>query len=571
MAKDKDGQKCFKELVRNYFRYYCERSTIHCVRYLYDPRLHNVERLIWCALLVISVTLCGSFYLLLSERFRAQKLQTVIDDPQYPVFFVQFPAVGVCTDNRINWSKLDEAKAQFLPANSSEQLVEGFTTLVTYLETLRFDNFKYSNSELEDQNFEALDFVNISSLAFFLALRCEDIIEPSSCTWRQSSFNCCEYFALEKTEYGLCLVFNSELSEQSVQLKKRVGKDFYPKHNAKAGQSSGLNFNLILHKRFKRPASQATDNVYVDVYSTLRGKENLYYNISTFQIMIKKPHQLTNTVFSLTPNTETYVTIRPQMTRTDESTRNIPPEHRNCHFADEHEDFGTSDAPRRFSKSFLLSNCLNNCHESYLIKLCNCTLPIFFLINGKVEDCKAVSLRCISRHNDIFSYDKHLKEDDFFSASKPGMTCPCLVNCNVLEYYTSTTTLPLTGQNMSASHQFFKVDVHYQVENMITYRTSLEFSSIDLIANLGGIFGLCLGASMVSGVELIYYLTVGFAMHLYDNSYYGLLRESLKQKWAKFLLYLRNGISHAQQQTEATEAMAKSQLRHPFNKRTNAW
>lgn len=47
---------------------------------------------------------------------------------------------------------------------------------------------------------------------------------------------------------------------------------------------------------------------------------------------------------------------------------------------------------------------------------------------------------------DIFSYDKHLKEDDYFSAAKPGMTCPCLVSCNVLEYYTSTTTLPLSGR-----------------------------------------------------------------------------------------------------------------------------
>jgi len=142
--------------------------------------------------------------------------------------------------------------------------------------------------------------------------------------------------------------------------------------------------------------------------------------------MIKKPDQLTNLVYSITPNTETYVTIRPQMTRTDESTRNVPPEHRNCHFTDEHKDFGTSDAPKRFSKSFLLSNCLNNCHESYLVQLCNCTLPIFFLINQKgkhtlsfsyhlslslclhfnpvffvleVKGCTAVSLRCISRHN----------------------------------------------------------------------------------------------------------------------------------------------------------------------------
>ncbi|XP_064535143.1 pickpocket protein 19 [Drosophila montana] len=551
---DKDVERRFMELVREYFRYYCERSTIHCVRYLYDPRLHNVERFIWSVLLIISVTLCCSFYMLLSERYGAQKLQTVIDDSQYPVFYVQFPAVGVCTDNRINWSKLNAAKAQFLPVNATEDVVEVFTTLVTYLETLRFANFEYSTSEMEDEHLEILDFINISALAHFLTIRCEDILVPGSCKWRQSSFNCCDYFVLEKTEYGFCLVFNSELSDRSKEIKKREGAAYYPKHNAKAGQSSGLNFNLLLDERFKRPHTSATDNVF---------------------IMIKKPNQVSNAVYSITPNTETHVSVRPLLTRTDNTTRNIPPERRNCHFTDEHVDFGISVAPGRFSKSFLLSNCLTNCHESYLVKLCNCSLPIFFLSNQKAKNCTASSLRCISRHNDIFGYDKHLEEDDYFSATKPGMICPCLVNCNLLEYYTSTTTLPLSSRELPASPtlKFFKVDVHYQVEMMITFRTSLEFSSIDLIANLGGIFGLCLGASMVSCVELLYFLTVGFALHLYHNNYYVVLRKKLKAMWSKGMRYLRNEVSHIHQEAESgpAESLAKSKLRHPFNNRTNAW
>lgn len=259
----KHVEKSFRQLAQEYFRCYCERSTIHCVRYLYDPRLHNIERIIWCVLLVISVSLCCSFYMLLSERYGDKKLQTVIEDPQYPVFHVQFPAVAVCTDNRINWSKLEEAKAEFLPANSSQELIKVFTALVGYLETLRFDNFKYSNSELEDYNLEAVDFVNITKLANFLSLRCEDIVEPESCRWRHAYFNCCDYFITEKTEYGLCLVFNSVLSEQSQKIRKVEGNAYYPKHNAKAGQSTGLNFNLLLHDRFKRPQSKATDNVYV--------------------------------------------------------------------------------------------------------------------------------------------------------------------------------------------------------------------------------------------------------------------------------------------------------------------
>lgn len=76
---------------------------------------------------------------------------------------------------------------------------------------------------------------------------------------------------------------------------------------------------------------------------------------------------------------------------------------------------------------------------------------------------------------------------------------------------------------------------------------------------------------MVSAVELVYYLTVGFALYLYDNAYYGRLWAQLSGEWAKWKRYFRNEISHAQKEAALAEAIAKSKLRHPFNNRTNAW
>ncbi|KAI8046465.1 pickpocket protein 19 [Drosophila gunungcola] len=551
-ASISDSDKCLMDLLRVYFRSYCEKSTIHCVRYLYDPQLHNVERLIWCVLLIISVGLSCFFYLLLSERFVTQKLQTVVHDPQYPVFLVQFPAVGICTDNRIDWTKLEAAKEKFLPVNSSVELVESFTILVARLETLRFGIYMASLSQLEDDNLEAVGFVNLTELSMFLTIRCEDIMVSNSCLWRSSPFNCCEYFMTEKTEFGFCLVFNSEISPLSKEIRQREGRNFYPRHNAKAGQGTGLNFDLLINESFKRPDSQANDNVYV---------------------MIKKPDQLNNVLYSMTQNTETYVTVRPDLTWTDESTRNIPPERRNCLFADEQHELDEHDAAKKFGKPFQLTNCLNRCHESYLIQLCNCSLPIFFLFNKKVDECNAASLRCLARNNDIFSYDKRRDEDALFSATKPGMTCSCFVNCYLLEYYTATTTLPLSAHKLPKDPQqkLFKVDVHYQVETTPLYRTSLEFTTIDLIANLGGIFGLCLGASVVSAFELIYYLTVGLAMHLYDNKYYGVLNKQLRIKWRTFKNYLKNDVSHLGESPAAQKNICEGNLRHPFNNRKNVW
>lgn len=282
-----DSERCLVDLLKVHFRSYCEKSTIHCVRYLYDSHLHNLERfvvyplfistfnfklyiiivfrIIWSMLLIISIGLSFFFYLLLSERFVSQKLQTVVHDPQFPVFLVPFPAVGICTDNRINWNKLEAAKEQFLPTNASVELVESFTVLVSRMETLRFGSYLSSLAQLEDDNLEAVGFVNLTELAIFMTLQCSDIMVPKSCLWRSFSFNCCEYFVLEKTEFGFCLVFNSEVSPRSKAIKQKEGHNFYPRHNAKAGQSTGLNFDLILNESFRRPDSQANNNVYVSI------------------------------------------------------------------------------------------------------------------------------------------------------------------------------------------------------------------------------------------------------------------------------------------------------------------
>jgi hypothetical protein len=52
------------------------------------------------------------------------------------------------------------------------------------------------------------------------------------------------------------------------------------------------------------------------------------------------------------------------------------------------------------------------------------------------------------------------------------------------------------------------IDVHYQSANLVKYRTDLTFGWLDLLVAFGGIAGLFLGCSMLSGVEIIYYTLI---------------------------------------------------------------
>lgn len=52
------------------------------------------------------------------------------------------------------------------------------------------------------------------------------------------------------------------------------------------------------------------------------------------------------------------------------------------------------------------------------------------------------------------------------------------------------------------------IDIHFQSANIVKYRTDVTFGWLDLMVSFGGIAGLFLGCSILSGVEIIYYLII---------------------------------------------------------------
>ena len=52
------------------------------------------------------------------------------------------------------------------------------------------------------------------------------------------------------------------------------------------------------------------------------------------------------------------------------------------------------------------------------------------------------------------------------------------------------------------------IDVHFQSGSLVRYRTDVTFGWLDLMVSFGGIAGLFLGCSILSGAEIFYYLTI---------------------------------------------------------------
>lgn len=52
------------------------------------------------------------------------------------------------------------------------------------------------------------------------------------------------------------------------------------------------------------------------------------------------------------------------------------------------------------------------------------------------------------------------------------------------------------------------LDFHYQSASIVKYRTDVTFGWLDLMVSFGGIAGLFLGCSLLSGVEIVYYFII---------------------------------------------------------------
>ncbi|XP_055381334.1 pickpocket protein 19-like [Condylostylus longicornis] len=89
-----------------YLKVFCQRSAIHGISYLAEDNIHKFE------------------------------------NSSFPVYAIQYPAVVLCSSNRLNWLRIDEAKKRFLPTNRSIEMENLFEKFFSKFESLKFGNVK---------------------------------------------------------------------------------------------------------------------------------------------------------------------------------------------------------------------------------------------------------------------------------------------------------------------------------------------------------------------------------------------------------------------------------------------
>lgn len=91
--------------------------------------------------------------------------------------------------------------------------------------------------------------INITQVLYEVMPLCDQLL--SACWWRNTDRDCCEIFEVQKTEYGFCYSFNSELA----QTASANSTESRPRKASGYGDWSGVKVTIHLGNITKPPNS----------------------------------------------------------------------------------------------------------------------------------------------------------------------------------------------------------------------------------------------------------------------------------------------------------------------------
>lgn len=215
-----------------------------------------------------------------------------------------------------------------------------------------------------------------------------------------------------------------------------------------------------------------------------------------------------------------------------DSVLELPIDKRNCLTKNERD--------MNYGIQYSFSNCMEECRAQIVLEACGC-IPYFLPNNGNIsfslstqilllrkilpgthKTCKPDKIRCVKTQWPIFAGSvmgnnskniEKLTESEEFLKQK----CNCLPNCQNYIYIVDETYNTLNRQNTFSSLSFFKdiemmnqTLVHVYFNDLVAtrYRKDVYSNWLVLLAAFGGLLGLFLGFSMITGLEFLYFLTL---------------------------------------------------------------
>ncbi|XP_011187206.2 sodium channel protein Nach [Zeugodacus cucurbitae] len=442
---------------------FCASSSIHGLKYTQDRDTNKVVRFIWMLITLImficAILMVYTFYM----SYRSNPTRMNIEKDHAPVDSIIFPAVTICPETLYN---IEQAKSYLAtlklpPGSNISQIIPILTASFGFIN----DDYAYSIPEIELMQ-QLIDINNLSTLTFMKNLQwnCEDILFRCRFKWR--IVDCKQLLGISRTFFGYCCSFNLN----------QPGLNYTGKY-ALSGLFDGL--SLIL---YYNDTNYGELGAYSDGFKVLLSENDAFPSA--------------HAVIKFTPlKQETFVGIRPTETYCSKEVKALSVEERQCVLSHEF--------PLKHFEKYVGVNCELECRLQNMLKICGCLTYFFYTNDTQERICSFKDIPCLL--------------DNFATiiGRYRNSQCYCPNSCELIDFNVELTNadlqidIPTVDQFYNGMQENYSV-VHIFINNQIYRRIRRDLLSnmVTLVSNLGSAFSLFVGISMISIVEVIYYLTV---------------------------------------------------------------
>uniref|UniRef100_A0A182JHD4 Pickpocket n=1 Tax=Anopheles atroparvus TaxID=41427 RepID=A0A182JHD4_ANOAO len=467
-----------RETVRYVVRNFCENTSLHGLRYVYggermeEPGANGgMVRMLWLLVCLVSIAFTMVMGGIAWMRFRTTPTITTIETMAYPIWNIRFPGVTVC-----NINKIDSRKAKVIV----DRLVQEFgvseanatALLVAQASLVSFEQINTTVIELEA--FLGRMGWNPDSLMLELTQPCSQLIRV--CYWLGTEVPCAKVIHRTKTDNGFCCSYNVDETMEPLLGRLNETKDtakapYRARRLSGAGRHVGLSLLIDVEP-----------DTYMAPTKSFIGAEIYVHDPLDFPSDADFEHVAQ-------PGWDMVMAVIPLPIESSSTMRQVPEEMRKCYLPEE-SNVGEDTYIN-------LNVCLAQCRLRTILKLCNC-VPFYY-----------ADLRYFySLRPDTLS-ETDLTDVEF------GMDCDCKPPCSVLNYNVQTivsqrkskrfVSSQFGGRNVS---RYATLNVHFKDIYCVKYKRDAYMTWDSLVATFGGIFGLCMGGSVLSIVEMLFYFTV---------------------------------------------------------------
>ncbi|XP_050513889.1 pickpocket protein 28-like isoform X2 [Diabrotica virgifera virgifera] len=496
MGKNRSTKKSCCKRFGKYLREYSNFSGIHGVQYFGEKRTY-FEKIWWFIVFVIALSSCVYAILEVYHKWIRSPVIVTFATQETQIYSIPFPAVTICPESKTNQSLYNHT-------NITRKIIENVDLTEDEQNNLNYislvcdhgpHTWGFAWGKFIDENFyEVLAKVNCRS-------------PLNECEYMGRRVQCDTIFVPIITDDGICYSFN-------ILDKSDIFKDFVV---------SNLNF----HKADKTNNDWTIETGYAKhlgkhtyprraLFSGLKNGLSVSFRSTREDIDASCKSGLQG--YKVPENEVVIAGVNPSMITTSNTLKNYDVAKRNCYFSYEKD--------LHFFKIYTIRNCKIECLTNFTLYYCGCVgfymprengtkicgtdLGIQICMLEAADKLQTLNLPDFSSQNETKTHQFHGN----FTA------CDCLPMCSDLTYNvelsqsrwnwlsafraraTNRTRIDPSGVSVSKLIIFFKTsDFIYSERNEL-------YGPLDFLANFGGLLGLFTGFSLLSLMEIVYFLTI---------------------------------------------------------------